>query len=123
MLCCAIAILQYFESLVNKNGLDKDNTWFGDDNQVKLPRYRPENTAAGFSILHARLFSIFDTDKNPCAYVLHRFEFDVIVKGSQLDAFIPLAIVYFYLEFKLSYLKNLKLFSIRVTEFSEPIVL
>ena len=28
-----------------------------------------------------------------------------------------------YLEFKLSYLKNLKLFSIRVKELSEPIVL
>ena len=33
------------------------------------------------------------------------------------------AIVYCYLEFKLSYLKNLKLFSIRVKELSEPIVL
>ena len=28
-----------------------------------------------------------------------------------------------YLEFKLSYLKNMKLFSIRVKELSEPIVL
>ena len=36
------------------------------------------------------------------------------IKGSQLDAFSPYAIVYFYLEFNLSYLKNLKLFSIRV---------
>ena len=34
-------------------------------------------------------------------------------KGSQLDVF-SVAIVYCYLEFKLSYLKNLKLFSIRV---------
>ena len=31
--------------------------------------------------------------------------------------------MYCYLEFKLSYLKNLKLFSIRVKELSEPIVL
>ena len=31
--------------------------------------------------------------------------------------------VYCYLEFKLSYLKNLKLFSIRVKELSEPIIL
>ena len=31
--------------------------------------------------------------------------------------------MYCYLEFKLSYLKKLKLFSIRVKELSEPIVL
>ena len=31
--------------------------------------------------------------------------------------------MYCYLEFKLSYLKSLKLFSIRVKELSEPIVL
>ena len=31
--------------------------------------------------------------------------------------------MYCYLEFKLSYLKNLKLFSIRVKELSEPILL
>ena len=35
----------------------------------------------------------------------------------------PLAIVYCYIEFKLRYLKNLKLSSIRVKELSEPIVL
>ena len=35
-------------------------------------------------------------------------------KGSQMDVFCPKAIVYCYLEFKLRYLKNLKLFSIRV---------
>ena len=46
-----------------------------------------------------------------------------ILKGWQLHAFSPLAIVYCYLEFKLRYLKNLKLFSIRVKELSEPIVL
>ena len=46
-----------------------------------------------------------------------------LLKGSQLDAFSPQAIVYCYLEFKLRYLKNLKLFSIRVKELSEPIVL
>ena len=45
------------------------------------------------------------------------------LKGSQLDVFSPKAIVYCYHEFKLSYLKNLKLFSIRVKELSEPIVL
>ena len=44
------------------------------------------------------------------------------LKGSQLDAFNPKAIVYCYLEFKLSYLKNLKLFLIRVKELSEPAV-
>ena len=42
--------------------------------------------------------------------------------GSQLGAFCPKAIVYCYLEFKLCYLKNLKLFSIRVKELIEPIV-
>ena len=36
------------------------------------------------------------------------------VKGSQLGVFCPWAIVYCYIEFKLRYLKNLKLFSIRV---------
>ena len=46
-----------------------------------------------------------------------------MLKGSQLDDFNPQAIVYCYLEFKLSYFKNLKLFSIRVKELSEPIVL
>ena len=45
------------------------------------------------------------------------------IKGWQLHAFSPSAIVYCYLEFKLRYLKNLKLFSIRVKELSEPIVL
>ena len=42
---------------------------------------------------------------------------------SRLDAFSPLAIVYCYLEFKLRYLKNLKLFLVRVKELSEPIAL
>ena len=45
------------------------------------------------------------------------------VKGSQLVAFCPKAVVYCYLEFKLRYLKNLKLFSIRVKDLFEPIVL
>ena len=49
--------------------------------------------------------------------------FSWCLKGWQLDTFSPYAIVYCYLEFKLSYLKNLKLFSIRVKELSEPIVL
>ena len=44
-------------------------------------------------------------------------------KGSQLGAFSPKAIVYCYHEFKLRYLKNQKLFSIRVKELFEPIVL
>ena len=44
-------------------------------------------------------------------------------KGSQLDAVCPQAIVHCYLEFKLRYVKNLKLFSIRVKELFEPIVL
>ena len=43
--------------------------------------------------------------------------------GLQLDAFSPWAIVYCCLEFKLSYLKNQKLFSIRVKVLFEPIVL
>ena len=42
---------------------------------------------------------------------------------SQLGAFCIYAIVYCYLEFKLRYLKNLKLFSISVKELFEPIVL
>ena len=37
--------------------------------------------------------------------------------------FCPQAIVYCYLEFKLRYLKNLKLFSVRVKTLSEPSVL
>ena len=45
------------------------------------------------------------------------------LKGLQLHAFSPYAIVYCYLEFKLRYLKILKLFSIRVKELSQPIVL
>ena len=45
------------------------------------------------------------------------------LKGSQLGAFCPYVIVYCYLEIKLRYLKNLKLFSIRVKDLFEPIVL
>ena len=48
---------------------------------------------------------------------------DSPIKGSQLGAFCPLAIVLCYLEFKPCYLENLKLFSIRVKELFEPIVL
>ena len=48
---------------------------------------------------------------------------ELCVKGSQLHTFCSWAIVYCYFEFKLSYLKNLKLFSIKVKELSEPIVL
>ena len=44
-------------------------------------------------------------------------------KGSQLGTFCPQAIVYCYLEFKLCYLRNLKLFSIRVKELFELTVL
>ena len=46
----------------------------------------------------------------------------LIYLGSQLGAFCPYAIVYCYLEFKLHYLKNLKLFSIRIKELFDPIV-
>ena len=46
-----------------------------------------------------------------------------LVKGSHLGAFCPQAIVYCYLEFKLRYLENLKLFLIRVKELLESIVL
>ena len=46
-----------------------------------------------------------------------------LVKGSQLDTFCPKIIVYCYIEFKLRYLKNLKLFSIRIKVISAPIVL
>ena len=46
-----------------------------------------------------------------------------LFKGWQMHAFSPYAIVYCCLEFKLRYLRNLKLFSIRVKELSEPIVL
>ena len=49
-------------------------------------------------------------------------ELSLFLKGSQLGAFCPYAIVYCYLEFKLRYLKNLNLLSIRVKLF-EPIVL
>ena len=47
----------------------------------------------------------------------------VLVMGSQLGAFCPYAIVYCNLEFRLSYNNDLKLFSIRVKESFEPIVL
>ena len=50
-------------------------------------------------------------------------EFECSFKGSQLGALWPQAIVYSSLEFKLRYLKNLKLLSIRVKELFEPIVL
>ena len=46
-----------------------------------------------------------------------------IIKGSQLGAFCSYAIVYCYLEFKLRYHENLQLFSIRVKESFEPIIL
>ena len=45
------------------------------------------------------------------------------LKELKLGIFCPWAIVYCYLEFKLRYLKNLKLFSTRVKELFEPIVL
>ena len=48
---------------------------------------------------------------------------DSQVKGSQLGVFCSQTIVNCYLEFKLRYLKNLKLFSIRVKELFTPIVL
>ena len=45
------------------------------------------------------------------------------LKVPQLGTFCPQAIVYKYIEFKLRYHKILKLFSIRVKELFEPIVL
>ena len=47
----------------------------------------------------------------------------IIIKGSQLGAFCSEAIVYCYHGFKLHYLKNQKLFSIRVKELFWPIVM
>ena len=44
------------------------------------------------------------------------------IKGLQLGALCPKAIVYCYFEFKRSYPKNLQLFAIRVEEFFQPIV-
>ena len=44
-------------------------------------------------------------------------------KGSQLGDFSPYEIVCCYLELKLRYIKNLKLFSIWMKELFEPIVL
>ena len=49
--------------------------------------------------------------------------FFFLLKGSQLGTFCPQTLAYCYLEFKLRYLKNMKLFSIRVKELFEPIVL
>ena len=46
-----------------------------------------------------------------------------LFKGSQLGAFAHRRLVYCYHEFKLRCLKNQKLFSIRVKELFEPIVL
>ena len=43
-------------------------------------------------------------------------------KVSQLGAFCPKATVYCYLEFELRFLKNLKLFSIKIKELFESIV-
>ena len=48
---------------------------------------------------------------------------NLILKRSQLGAFCPQDIVYCYHEFKLRYLKNQKLFSIRVKELFESILL
>ena len=45
------------------------------------------------------------------------------IKGSQLGAFCPQATVFCYIEFKLCYMNTQKLFSIRVKELFEPIVL
>ena len=46
-----------------------------------------------------------------------------MINWSQLGAFCSQALVYYYIEFKLRYLKNLELFSIRVKEILKPIVL
>ena len=49
---------------------------------------------------------------------------DPIIKVSQLDALFTqaiMSIVYYFIEIKLQYLKNVKLFSIRIKELFEPI--
>ena len=48
---------------------------------------------------------------------------NIVIKGPQLGAFCPEALVYCYLEFKLRYLKNLRLLLVRVKELFEPLVL
>ena len=53
----------------------------------------------------------------------HKCFSTLAIKGSQLGAFFPYTIVSCYLEFKLCYLKNLILFSIRIKELFDPTVL
>ena len=45
------------------------------------------------------------------------------LKGFQLAAFCPLTTMYRYYEFKVGYLIKIKLFSIRIKELSEPLIL
>ena len=79
------------------------------------------------SILHlhspdiwfTKYFAIFQYIFFQCK-VFHEIH---LIKGSQLGAFCPEFIVYCYHEFKLCYLENLKLFSFRMKELFEPIVL
>ena len=89
-------------------------------NHAKLVNVRLERT----EILEISLFSVY-------LYIdlIHVIK-NIIVrisenpfKGSQLGAFYTWVIVYCYVESKLRYLKHLKLFSIRVKELFEPIVL
>ena len=68
------------------------------------------------TLLFTKLFYM-DTDLSPCNWpkiLSPLVKKNTKCKGSQLDSFSPWGIVYCYLEFKLSYLKNLKLFSITV---------
>ena len=69
------------------------------------------------STLKQMLFSVMSTSNENVV------DLDNWLKASQLHAFCPSAIVYCYIEFKLSYLKNLKMFSISVRQLFEPIVL
>ena len=56
------------------------------------------------------------------SFIFHSIVDEAFVKGSQLDCLFPWPYNYRYIEFKLRYLTNLKLFSIRVKELLEPIV-
>ena len=76
------------------------------------------------SSTHLHLKQTKPTRKSaPCLFTWVNLRFLRTFKGSQLGTLCPYAIVYCYLEYKLRYLKNLKLFSIRVKELFEPIVL
>ena len=64
-------------------------------------------TIGNGAIITIRRF-VFDGKQNCIVHCAFYFRVSNVkkVKGTQLDAFIPRAIVYCYLEFKLSYLKT-----------------